>query len=436
MKPMKDMTRPAMTEIHKETVTAISGDILVLIMAWTLNRGLMVLLAVLALLSRLPSVSGVYQGSRDQQPNGSSGKRRSGFGVPSGKQNSGLGELHEEQSQVPVKPSTSESSNQQFPGETMNDPAQDWFPELFWDQSRSKYTADQSSVVTTRASGKQTLGSMETIEYAPDHSDCAPTPIGPPPCVGFGGPYQSPINIDSCNDELTVDRSPLRFRNLHMAPASMVLRNAGNRFMGMVKWGSNPPATISGGQLPGTFVYRGLDMHWGANSSYGSPHSINGERYAAELHIVLLNTKYETIQEALLNVDGVATIAIFLDEKAASNLRGIAPLAESLFQIKEAYSTSEVASPPNLKQLLPLRLDRYVMYSGSPTVGSLCYGSVTWIIMLNPVRILEKELELARLLRSPNGGRLCQSTIRPQQYVSGRKLYTRQQFLRCLFRAT
>ncbi|KAF0302382.1 putative carbonic anhydrase 5 [Amphibalanus amphitrite] len=137
--------------------------------------------------------------------------------------------------------------------------------------------------------------------------------------------------------------------------------------MGAVTWANHIPTTISGGRLPGTFVFEIFDMHWGANNSYGSEHTINGYRYPAELHLGFRN----------INAG-----------------RGIAPLAQSLHEIKEAGSSSQVASPPNMKQLLPKRLDRYVAYTGSPTAVIPCWGNVVWYVMLEPIRILERELEL------------------------------------------
>ena len=449
-----------MTEVHKDTATAIGGDTSALAMARTLSRGLLVLLAVLPLLSRLTNASGVYQGPRGQKPSGSSGKRPLGFGVPSGKQPPSLIELQEKQRPVPEKSSVKQplvsdvSLIMQSQGPEGSDLAGGPFPELIPVQPGSsvgqspdtvtKPPSEQPSGPITKPPDEQTLDAEnngQNLDQTPPHSEqltdagCVGTPTEPQPCAGFEGPRQSPINIDPCSGQLTVDRSPLKFSNPDAAPASMLLTNTGNRVMGVVTWGNTPPATVSGGGLPGTFVYEIFDIHWGANSSYGSEHTVNGLRYAAELHIGLRNIKYKTLDEALLHVDGSAGFAVFFDKKSVSGQRGIAPLAESLFQIKEAYSTSEVASPPSLKQLLPLRLDRYVRYTGSPTALAPCWGTVTWIVLLEPIGILDIELQLLRGLRNENGDRLCESTIRPLQYVGGRKMYTKQRFVRCLFKS-
>ncbi|XP_043219277.1 carbonic anhydrase-like [Amphibalanus amphitrite] len=254
------------------------------------------------------------------------------------------------------------------------------------------------------------------------------------PCDGYEGPRQSPIDIDPCGNHVEVDRSVLRFKNIDSTPQSIQLLNTGNRVMGAVTWANHIPTTISGGRLPGTFVFEIFDMHWGANNSYGSEHTINGYRYPAELHLGFRNIKYGSLEEAAANVDGLAGIAVFLDLHSGSAGRGIAPLAQSLYEIKEAGSSSQVASPPNMKQLLPKRLDRYVAYTGSPTAVIPCWGNVVWYVMLEPIRILERELELLRDLRNGSGHRLCQSTIRALQPVSSRRLYTKQRFLRCLTR--
>ena len=427
-------------------------------MVRTLSRGVLVLPMVLVLLAVPTDASGVHNGPRGR-PGGSPDIRPSGFGVPTDKQSSDHGEVHEKHPPVPGQLSVTLSSdsdkplNRQSPSSVLS--TDEGFPELIRDQSGiippggqspdiatkpPSTTGDLTSGQSVRPPGGGLDGADESpatpyeIQNSEPDVGCAAYPAEPQACAGFDGPRQSPINIDPCSDQLTVDRRPLRFKNVHAVPTSMLLMNTGNRVTGALTWANISPATISGGNLPGTFVYEAFDMHWGANSSYGSEHTINNYRYAAEIHLTFRNIEYETFEEALFHVDGTAVIAVFFDAKAASHQRGLAPLAESLFQIKEAYRRSEVVSPPSLRQLLPRNLDQYVIYSGSPASVAPCWGTVSWVVMLHPVKILDIELDLLRDLRDKNGDRLCESTIRPLQYVSGRKLYTRQRFWRCLFR--
>ena len=45
----------------------------------------------------------------------------------------------------------------------------------------------------------------------------------------------------------------------------------------------------------------------------GSEHTINGKRYAAEFHLVHYNSKYNSLNDAAPNADGLAVIGIMLE---------------------------------------------------------------------------------------------------------------------------
>ncbi|XP_046839824.1 carbonic anhydrase 2-like [Xenia sp. Carnegie-2017] len=60
----------------------------------------------------------------------------------------------------------------------------------------------------------------------------------------------------------------------------------------------NPVPFISGGGLPGTYQLAQFHFHWGNDSTKGSEHTVNGKKYAAELHLVHVNTKYSGLNEA------------------------------------------------------------------------------------------------------------------------------------------
>uniref|UniRef100_A0A8C0MT03 Carbonic anhydrase n=1 Tax=Canis lupus familiaris TaxID=9615 RepID=A0A8C0MT03_CANLF len=58
--------------------------------------------------------------------------------------------------------------------------------------------------------------------------------------------------------------------------------------------------------------YRQFHLHWGASDDHGSEHTVDGVKYAAELHLVHWNPKYNTYGEALKQPDGIAVVGIFL----------------------------------------------------------------------------------------------------------------------------
>jgi len=44
-----------------------------------------------------------------------------------------------------------------------------------------------------------------------------------------------------------------------------------------------PDITVTGGQLPGTYVLLGFHFHWGDIDSVGSEHTIDGKAYPLEV---------------------------------------------------------------------------------------------------------------------------------------------------------
>lgn len=53
--------------------------------------------------------------------------------------------------------------------------------------------------------------------------------------------------------------------------------------------------------------------HWGCSDGKGSEHTVDGQSYSGELHLVHWNrTKYSSIDEAAKHPDGLAVLGVFL----------------------------------------------------------------------------------------------------------------------------
>ena len=254
-----------------------------------------------------------------------------------------------------------------------------------------------------------------------DGHDCAGNLPENHPCANIMGLRQSPIVIDPCAAEGTI-RRPLKITNLDAVPSRMTVVNTGDRVAGDVFWAPGQAPVISGGNLIGEYTYMLYDLHWGVNPSVATEHKIPGTQYSGELHLGFVNNKYATVEEALTNVDGVVALAIFLDESVVTPGRGITALTPALFQIETALSEAELASPPTTRELLPGNLRSYVRYDGSFTSVPPCSEAAIWIVLLEPIRILDLELDLLMDLRDITGQRLCTSLNRVTQPVSGRRL--------------
>jgi hypothetical protein len=63
-------------------------------------------------------------------------------------------------------------------------------------------------------------------------------------------------------------------------------------------------------------------MHWGANNSAGSEHSIDGVYYSAEIHFVNIKKKFQNFQEALNShePDALLVLGVLVEVKFLINI--------------------------------------------------------------------------------------------------------------------
>ena len=81
---------------------------------------------------------------------------------------------------------------------------------------------------------------------------------------------------------------------------------------------SNVPAnlipSISGGGLVGSYNFTSMHWHWSNSlTTGGSDHTVNGKTYPVEMHLVHMNSKYKSINEAIKNKDGLAVLGVFME---------------------------------------------------------------------------------------------------------------------------
>ncbi|XP_049527471.1 protein-cysteine N-palmitoyltransferase HHAT-like [Dermacentor silvarum] len=94
----------------------------------------------------------------------------------------------------------------------------------------------------------------------------------------------------------------------------------------LITWGSAPPctmkrlmmlapekaskATVSIDGLPSIYNFKQLHFHWGAKSTEGSEHHVDGKSNAMEMHLVHINTEYGSAREAYKHPDGFLVVGV------------------------------------------------------------------------------------------------------------------------------
>ncbi|XP_036324652.1 carbonic anhydrase 6 [Rhagoletis pomonella] len=134
-----------------------------------------------------------------------------------------------------------------------------------------------------------------------------------------GGTRQSPINLDN-RGIIGSNIPPLQFQNYAKSfSRGLTLVNNGLRAdiaIPETVRGTRP--TISGGLLNDVYEAQSVHFHWGSPGGVkGSEHTVNGNHYDAEIHIVHKNMKYGNEEEAMRFPDGLAVLGIMI--KIADN---------------------------------------------------------------------------------------------------------------------
>merc|ERR1711936_126153 len=128
-----------------------------------------------------------------------------------------------------------------------------------------------------------------------------------------------------------------------------------------------------------------LHFHWGADDSRGSEHTINGEEFPMEMHIVHKKVGL-TVEEALSTLDGLAVVGQMFQITDEDN-EVLTPLIESLANIENFDDKFDMTdSPLKVEDLLPSPDGEYANYDGSLTTPT-CNEAVRWILFKEPIPI-------------------------------------------------
>ncbi|KAM6034905.1 carbonic anhydrase 9-like isoform 2-T2 [Theristicus caerulescens] len=235
-----------------------------------------------------------------------------------------------------------------------------------------------------------------------DYPDCA-------------GTMQSPINIDTARTTFSPQLRPIQLSGYSLsAKEKLKLRNNGHTVLLELP----ESLAITGGYAQ---QYRAvqLHLHWGSPSGPGSEHTVNGHRFAAEIHVVHYNTKYESFKEAMVHPDGLAVLGAFLEVGPRENPY-YQEILEHLYKIKN--EGEEVLVPGfNIAGLLPANLKLYFHYNGSLTTPP-CYQTVKWTVFNQTMLLSHDQMSvLVRSLRNDDSKPL-QSNYRLAQNLHGRQV--------------
>ncbi|NXY37572.1 CAH4 anhydrase, partial [Pomatorhinus ruficollis] len=232
------------------------------------------------------------------------------------------------------------------------------------------------------------------------------------------GNRQSPVNIVTRNVVYDKNLKPLTFEGYDVKDsAKWALENNGHT--------GNASPKVGGGGLRKKYKAVEFHLHWGVpgepQNIPGSEHSIDGEKYPMELHIVHISEDASDVTEAKKIQDGLAVLAFFV--KADEENKNYAGLLSGLENIQYKGQSAQVDALP-LSSLIPPEEDlgRYYRYKGSLTSPD-CHEGVIWTVFEKPVELSLTQLsQFAALHFDGKNSTPMTENFRPVQPLNGREV--------------
>uniref|UniRef100_A0A670Z6S2 Carbonic anhydrase n=1 Tax=Pseudonaja textilis TaxID=8673 RepID=A0A670Z6S2_PSETE len=195
-----------------------------------------------------------------------------------------------------------------------------------------------------------------------------------PDCEGH---LQSPININTAAVSFSAKLEPLLLSGYDLPPEeTLPLKNNGHT----VLLGLPKKMTLGGGGFPQPYQAAQLHLHWGSGHTRpGSEHTVDGHRYAGEIHVVHYSSRFESFQEAASEPGGLAVLgdlwgALLHDSPLCVSLH---PPGMILTEVSRFLGEDTAVAGFDVAKLLPYDLGRYFRYNGSLTTPP-CYQTVNW----------------------------------------------------------
>ncbi|XP_045518837.1 carbonic anhydrase 1 isoform X2 [Pieris brassicae] len=222
---------------------------------------------------------------------------------------------------------------------------------------------------------------------------------------------QSPIaiSVNRCPTWSSLD--PLKFKGYWNNDSHGVLLNTGQTAYFTFDSATRP--ILSGGPLIGEYIFEQMHFHWSVDDFTGCEHVLDGHGYAAECHLVHYNSKYESMEVAVANPDGLAVVGFLLEAVDAPN-PSFDWFVEALDQIKKQDNAVQLPSASLAwMDRAEVTTGSYVTYKGSLTTPPYT-ECVTWIIYEKPVQIGSEQLGLLRQLEGVDKTPI-ERNVRPTQ---------------------
>ncbi|XP_020017157.2 carbonic anhydrase 4 isoform X2 [Castor canadensis] len=231
---------------------------------------------------------------------------------------------------------------------------------------------------------------------------------------------QSPINIVTSKAKLNRSLDHFSFSG-YDKKQKWTAKNNGHSVM--VSLGNE--VSIAGGGLAAKYRATQLHLHWSQELDRGSEHSLDGEHFAMEMHIVHEKETGTSNKEEEQNSEDKIAVLAFLVERGDKMNKGFQPLVEALSSIPKP-DMSTVMESSSLLDLLPEeeKLKDYFRYLGSLTTPT-CDETVIWTLFKEPIQLHRDQiLAFSQKLFYDEEQKLNMTdNVRPLQRLGNREVF-------------
>lgn len=176
----------------------------------------------------------------------------------------------------------------------------------------------------------------------------------------------------------------------------------------------NKKPYIIGGPLKEKYIFEQLHWHWADNDECGCEHTLDGNTYSMEAHLVHYNSKYKNFAEAVDKADGLAVTGFFLQASGDKDCSDFGKLSDAIGRIQETGAKTRIGADCLSFLRLQEISKHYYSYKGSLTTPPF-YESVTWIVYRTPIYVSEKQIAVFRSLRCQDGTKCIVNNYRDIQ---------------------
>jgi len=229
---------------------------------------------------------------------------------------------------------------------------------------------------------------------------------------------QSPIDIDPINTLFDDDLTKVDLQETHRKK-SYEFSNNGHSVNIKVEH----EALVVGGNLPSKgYRIAGVHFHWGSSDAQGSEHTVDGNKFPLEMHMVTYDSERypELGTDAVFGSDSLAVLGTMFKISEQDNPI-LAPIIDGLKRIQHAGDKTTIRSFP-MSTLLPEQTNKYFRYYGSLTTPP-CAESVVWTLFLHTQTISSAQLAVFREVMEADNTHNIVDNWRPAQPIHKRLVY-------------